>query len=156
MQPRQHARFPALVSLSVLGALCAVYAVTTRPMVPTDLTLARVEEIERLIAAGESGPAVWMAYALNLEQTGDFRHASEAYRRVLELEPYDSKALMARASTLARAGGRTDLLSFMSELAMDDAKLALVIFARPELQRYLEPGSPFVPVLREARIQSSD
>ena len=57
--------------------------------------------------------------------------------------------------SLANAGNRAALKSYLQDLALNDAKLAVDLFERPELRSYLD-SEAFRSVFAEARSQAND
>jgi len=96
-----------------------------------------------------------MAYAGILQSRGECEYAAEAYRKVLEKAPFDRTAQLELSVCLASAGRDLELKELLSDLALNDAKLAVEIMGRQELVPYME-GSDFAKILSAARDQAND
>jgi hypothetical protein len=112
-------------------------------------------ELEVAIANPDAPLETWLTYAQRLQQAGRFAHAAAAYQRVLETDPFCRVANFQCAVVLAKAGDPDAFYSFMANLLLSEPRLALEIFGRPEIQRYMGEER-FQSLLAQARVQSMD
>ena len=150
----QHSRTPAAVVLLLTFLVAAGYVWNSRAAdrVGHGPTLA---QLEQAIANPEASTETWLLYAQRLQQEQRFDHAALAYQRVIETDPDSRTANLQCAAALAQLGDADRLHGFLSHLTQLDPRLALDVFGRPELQRYLKQA-PFQSLLNQARIQSLD
>lgn len=120
-----------------------------------ELEQAGLAELERRIAHDDADPALWYHYGRRLQDEGRHGHAAEAFRQVLEREPFHREAAYQRALALAEAGDAEILYAFLSDLVLSDAKLAASLFERPECGRYLAEER-FRRLNQEAKVQALD
>lgn len=150
----QRSRTPALVVLllAVLlgGAYLWVSGAESRAAPGSSLT-----ELEQAIASPDASTDTWLRYAQCLENDRRFDHAAAAFQRVLETDPYCRIANLHYAAALARAGDADRLLTFLTKLTQLDPRLALDVFARPELQPFLKQAR-FDQAHKQAVVQSMD
>ena len=112
-------------------------------------------QLEQAIANPDASTETWLLYAQHLQQKQRFDHAVMAYQRVLETDPNSRTANLQCAAALAQLGDADRLYGFLTHLTQLDPRLALDVFGRPELQRYLKHDR-FKFLLNHARIQSLD
>ena len=112
-------------------------------------------QLEVAIADADASAATWLVYAQRLQQAGRLAHATAAYQRVLELDPFSRTANLQCAVVLAQVGDADRFYGFMSQLLLLDPRLTQDIFGRPETQRYLT-ADRFQVLLSQARVQSMD
>ena len=116
---------------------------------------ARLAALQR--AAAEPGATAdeWRAFARALSDAGRFGPAAQAWRRTLDLAPYDAEAAEGLAVALAESGDREALLGYLEEYVMLDSRLALLTLQRPALARYASDAR-YGRLLAEARSQAVD
>ena len=150
----QRSRKPAATVLLATLIAGSVYVYTTKAASdPTDgPTLA---QLEVAIADADASPETWLFYAQQLQLAGRSAHASAAYQRVLEADPFSRTANLQCAIVLAQLGDADQLHAFISQLLLLDPRLTQDILGRPETQRYLS-ADRFQSLLSQARVQSMD
>lgn len=150
----QHSRKPAAVVLlaTFVAGAAYVYSTTTESRLADGPTLA---QLEVAIADADASADVWLTYAQRLQQAGRLGHAIEAYRHVLELDPFSRTANLQCASAMAQAGQPDEFHGYLSQLLLIDPRLTQDILGRPEMQRFLTEDR-FQAVLAQARVQSMD
>lgn len=147
--------WPAGCVLGGFLVACVSYAVVTvpdAPILPADQQLA---ELEQLVMAGNANVQTWREYGDALSAAGRASDAAAAYDRALKIDPYDRETWFACAMTLAESGDDELLESFLGELVIQDAKLAVEVFDRPEVRPYLSSVT-FRDIAAEARCQALD
>jgi tetratricopeptide (TPR) repeat protein len=112
-------------------------------------------ELEQAIACPDATTDTWLRYAQCLEDARRYDHAAAAYQRVLESDPYGRVANLHCAAVLALAGDGDRLLAFLTKLTQLDPRLALDVFARPELRPFLKEAR-FDQAHKQAVVQSMD
>jgi len=157
----QYNRVPAMAVLGVALALClffgagAAWRGVRPPPSPTGGADAALADLGRATASGRAGAETWFACGRQLYEQKRFGQAAEAFQRALELEPYHREAIFGQALALAGNGDEKALRAFLGGLVVSDAKLAVNLFARPELAGVA--GKPeFRSLAEEARNQASD
>jgi len=154
----------SLPAAILLGAAlgCAVYAMVTSAgfgshrLMTRDIAPSKdVVTLERLIAGGQADARVWEDYAEILRKRSAHEHAAEAYRKVLETEPFNVDAQFRCGLSLAMAEDRPALREFLSDLAVNDAKLAVDLLARPEMTPFLQEDA-FRAIRADALAQAND
>lgn len=150
----QCSRKPATVILlaTLLAGAVFVYNTRAESRATDGPSLA---QLEVAIADADASAATWLVYAQRLQQAGRLAHATAAYQRVLELDPFSRTANLQCASVLAQLGNADRLHAFTSRLLQLDPRLTQDIFGRPETQRYLAEDR-FQSLLAQARVQSMD
>ncbi len=114
-----------------------------------------VEALQAAIASNPTDAGAWFNYGQRLRRDQKFGPAATAFRKVLEIEPYHREARIFAATTLAQAGERDELRAYMGELILSNAKMAVDLFDRPELQPYLADPH-FLAMQKDARGQALD
>ena len=112
-------------------------------------------QLEVAVADADASAATWLLYAQRLQQAGRLAHASAAYQRVLELDPFSRTANLQCAVVLAQTGDAEQFYGFMGKLLLLDPRLTQDILGRPESQPYLT-ADRFQALLSQARVQSMD
>ena len=154
-------RTGSAVILLVAAVACVAYAAGTASRGPDgpDRTAAGsgtdLSALEQAIARGDAAPDTWLAYGDALAARARHDYAAQAYRKVLETQPFRQEAQFRLGLSLANAGNRAALKSYLQDLALNDAKLAVDLFERPELRSYLD-SEAFRSVFAEARSQAND
>lgn len=112
-------------------------------------------ELEQAIANPDASTETWLQYGQCLQHERRYDHAVSAYQRVLETDPYSRNANFQCVAALALLGDGDRLHAFLVKLIQLDPRLALDVFARPELQPYLKQAR-FAQVHKQAIVQSMD
>lgn len=134
----QHPRIPALIALAVTLAIGAVvFWITTADGNAAHGSSATLEQLELTIANEQADATTWFHYGERLREAGRFTHAAQAYKKVLESEPYHPQARFNCALALAQSGDADEFYAFMDDVTRNFAKRAVDIFERPEVARYL-------------------
>lgn len=149
----RHNRIPALLIL-VLAA-CAGAAYLRQANRAANQPRPALEVLEKKIADGTADKKDWHDYAVALAQQGKFPQATQAYRKVIELEPFNRQAKIDYVVTLANAGDKDGLGHYLKDLVYAEAKLALELFERKELKPFLADPA-FENLQKEARAQAMD
>ena len=142
----------AILLATLVAGGAFVYGTRAESRVTDGPTLA---QLEVAIADADASAATWLLYAQRLQQAGRLAHATAAYQRVLELDPFSRTANLQCAVVLAQAGDAGRFHGFMAKLLLLDPRLTQDIFGRPETQRYLAEDR-FQSLLAQARVQSMD
>ena len=108
-------------------------------------------------AVAEPGATLedWRAFARALAAAGQGGRAAQAWRRVMELAPYDAEAGDGLAVALAESGDGEALFAYLQEFVLLDARQALLTLRRPALTRY-SSDARYPRLLAEARSQAVD
>jgi len=116
---------------------------------------ARLAALQR--AAAEPGATAddWRAFARALSDAGRFGPGAQAWRRTLEMAPYDAEAADGLAVALAESGDREALMEYLEEYVTLDARTALLTLQRPALVRHASDAR-YGRLLAEARSQAVD
>jgi hypothetical protein len=149
----RHNRIPALLILLLAVCVGAVY------LRQANRAAARPAEglaaLEAKIRGGNAGKADWLNYAVALNGEQHYGQAAQAYRKVLELEPYNRQVKIEYVVAMANAGDKGGLGQYLKDLVYAEAKLALELFDRKELKPYLADAQ-FEGLQKEARAQAMD
>ena len=153
-------RYRRLPSVLVLVAFLAAGAFYARSWgkIPSNSPGAgaqKLDELEKMISSGTAGAEDWVAYAQKLAAQKDFTLSALAYKEALKLHPYHRTAQFECAVTLAQAEDADALFDFMRDLTYAEPKMAVELFDRAELRRYL-PEPRFAAMQKEAVGQSLD
>lgn len=145
-----HSRTPAAMVLAAMLGASAAYAIATSPAArraspgESKASCAASAELACALAGGQTNTATWMSYAQRLQCDGQPADAAEAYAKVLAREPYNQAAWVGRAAALAAVGDEDKLAEFLTDLVLANAKLAVEVFGRSDIQ----------PLLRSERLRS--
>ena len=149
----RHNRIPALLIL--LLAACAGAAYLRQANRAANRPRPALEVLEAKIKAGNADTKDWHDYAAVLDGAGKHAQAAQAYRKVLELEPFNRQVKIDYVVALANAGDKDGLAHYLKDLVYAEAKLALELFERKELKPYLAYAE-FETFQKEARAQAMD
>ena len=142
----QSSRKPATaILLAALVAIAAYVALTAHAARSTEGP--PIEQLEVAIANPDAGSDTWMAYAQRLLHEKRFGHASAAFQRVLETDPYSREANLGAASALALSRDSEALHTFLTHLLVVEPRLLLDFLGRPE-------AAPFMSEERFKLLQS--
>jgi tetratricopeptide (TPR) repeat protein len=137
----QYPRIPALIALAVTVALGVTFfwliSAQGDAMSSSDARHSTLEQLELVIASSTADAATWFFYGERLREAGRFTHAAQAYKKVLETEPYHREARFHCALSLAQAGDADKFMEFMDDVTRNFAKMAVDIFERREVAGYL-------------------
>jgi hypothetical protein len=148
----RHSRIPAILILVASIGLGYAYLRKAR----ADARPAGgLEALEAKIQSGKADKKDWLDYAAALNDAKKYGQAAQAYKKVLELEPYHRQAKFEVALALANAGDKDGLAHFLRDLVYAEAKLAVDLFERREMKPYLEDPQ-FQGLQKEARAQAMD
>ena len=154
---RKFARTPAFFILLAAAALAA-YAARSPLSATSQRDGKSLEDVERLIAAGNVDSTTWLSYALKLNSAGRFAHAADAYRRALTAQPPLADSRSARFElglTLAQTPNADAFFDYIHQVTLTDARLAVDILDRRECQsKSADPR--FTPAVKEAQAQAVD
>lgn len=150
----QRSRTPAGLVLLLTFLLSAGYVWNTRVDGRPGQGQTLVQ-LEQAIANPDATTETWLHYGQCLQQERRYDHAASAYQRVLETDPYSRVANFQCVAALALLGDGDRLHAFLVKLIQLDPRLALDVFARPELQRYLKQPR-FAEAHKQAIVQSMD
>ncbi len=156
----QHPRIPALVALAVTLALGSFFfwLGSAKSNATPNFSASRqasIEQLELAIANSTADATTWFFYGERLRETGRFSHAAQAYRKVLETEPYHREARFHCALSLAQSGNGDEFFAFMDDVTRNFAKMAVDIFERREVAQYLSQQR-FQEMRREAQNLAMD
>jgi tetratricopeptide (TPR) repeat protein len=126
----QYPRIPALIALAVTVAL----GVTFFWLISAQGDAMSSSDARHSTTADA---ATWFFYGERLREAGRFTHAAQAYKKVLETEPYHREARFHCALSLAQAGDADKFMEFMDDVTRNFAKMAVDIFERREVAGYL-------------------
>ncbi len=146
------ASYPRLPNLLIIG--CALLGSIAIGLAIDQASQGKLSDLEQQIAHSDD-PALWQQYANALYKQQRFKHAAQAYKHLLELEPYHQQAQFQIALALAQEQAEGQLYAYMHELSYEHASLANELFARSELQDYLKQAR-FQQLAHEASVQAVD
>jgi tetratricopeptide (TPR) repeat protein len=149
MTIERHNRIPAIAIILTACVSCLVLG-----FIFTDDTKVDFDKLERTVAKTDDSK-VWMQYAQALESRNRYQHAAQAYRKVLQIEPYNNQARYQCALALARSDDEDAYFQYMQNLVLTYPQMATELFAQPECQRFLTQNR-FRVLAREARVQAFD
>lgn len=158
----RHRRTPALLILLVATVVGVVYVSAwgkIEQLFRKQDGNRDLQALETKIAAGKKDgkltPATWRAYGEALAEAKQFTRAAAAFKQVLALDPFQRDAKFQCGLALAQAGVSDDLYAFLKDLVLSEAKLAVELFDRAEMQRYLGEER-FASLAKEAKNQAMD
>src|SRR5688500_9410458 len=131
----RHNRIPALLIL--LLAACAGAAYLRQANRAAGKPREGLAALEAKIQSGSADKNDWLNYAIALNEAKQPGQAAQAYRKVLELEPYNRQVKIEYVVALANAGDKDGLANYLKDLVYAEAKLALELFDRKEVKPYL-------------------
>jgi hypothetical protein len=150
---------PALIVLLVSAVIGGAYVVTVNALDRNKGGMNNLVALEKQIAAERAQGGVtaktWRAYADALVDAREFAKAALAFQEVLQLEPRNQDAKFQRGLALAQAGAGDALYQFQKDLVYSEPKLAVSIFERSEVQRFLTEER-FSSLAKEAKHQAMD
>ncbi len=114
-----------------------------------------LEALELVIHKGKADKEIWLRYAEALSTGGKFDRSAQAYKKVLELEPFHRQAKFGCALALAQAKNTDELYQFVKDLVFAEPKLAMDLLDRPELMSFMS-DKRFPALQREAKAQAMD
>jgi hypothetical protein len=152
----RHSRKPPGIILGTALGIALVYLASGAGVGPgTSRSSWTLSQLEAAIVEAGTKSEIWKLYAGQLTQHNRHADAALAYKRVLELEPYDRQAMLQCALALAAAKNNDELYVFVSHLVVTEPKVAVDILERPQFGPCLSEGR-FQSLQIEARNQAMD